>query len=117
MFFEGAKNPRKKSLNFSVKCGTVFLKKIGSDLVVQSSRQGYPEQNFALYHLGMVPGVWVFKGVGRGWIFMFFEGHKSANKNNLNFSKKKVLGGQIWKRIFEKTRVGFGRTELSIRLS
>ena len=25
-------------------------------------------------------------------------------------------GGQIWKRIFEKTRVGFGRTELSIRL-
>ena len=26
-------------------------------------------------------------------------------------------GGQNWKRIFEKTRVGFGRTELSLRLS
>ena len=32
-----------------------------------------------------------------------------------------VLGGtggvKIWDRIFEKTRVGFGRTELSLRLS
>ena len=28
-----------------------------------------------------------------------------------------VLGGQNWKSIFEKTRVGFGRTELSLRLS
>ena len=28
-----------------------------------------------------------------------------------------VLGVQNWKRIFEKTRVGFGRTELSLRLS
>ena len=27
-----------------------------------------------------------------------------------------ALGGQNWKRIFEKTRVGFGRTELSLRL-
>ena len=26
-------------------------------------------------------------------------------------------GGQNWDRIFEKTRVGFGRTELSLRLS
>ena len=26
-------------------------------------------------------------------------------------------GGQNWKRIFEKNRVGFGRTELSLRLS
>ena len=26
-------------------------------------------------------------------------------------------GGQNWKRIFEKTRVGFGRTQLSLRLS
>ena len=26
-----------------------------------------------------------------------------------------VLGGRNWKRIFEKTRVGFGRTELSLR--
>ena len=28
-----------------------------------------------------------------------------------------VPGVQNWKRIFEKTRVGFGRTELSLRLS
>ena len=28
-----------------------------------------------------------------------------------------VLEGQNWKRIFEKTRVGFGRTELSLMLS
>ena len=28
-----------------------------------------------------------------------------------------VLGGQNWKRIFEKTMVGFGRTELSLMLS
>ena len=28
-----------------------------------------------------------------------------------------VLGGQNWDRIFEKTRVGFNRTELSLRLS
>ena len=52
-----------------VKIGTVFLKKLGSDLVVRSSREGYPEQNFALYHLGMVPGVWVFKGVRQGVFF------------------------------------------------
>ena len=26
------------------------------------------------------------------------------------------LGGRNWKRIFEKTRVGFGRTEVSVRL-
>ena len=26
-------------------------------------------------------------------------------------------GGQLWKRIFEKTRVGFGRTELTLSLS
>ena len=26
-------------------------------------------------------------------------------------------GGQKWKRVLEKTRVGFGRTELSLRLS
>ena len=39
-------------------------------------------------------------------------------KNSLHFSVKwAVLGGQNWDRIFEKTRVGFGRTELSIRLS
>ena len=38
MFFRGVKNPRKKCLNFLVKVGTVFLKKLGSDLVVQSSR-------------------------------------------------------------------------------
>ena len=28
-----------------------------------------------------------------------------------------VLGGQNWNRIFEKTRVGFGSPELSLRLS
>ena len=28
-----------------------------------------------------------------------------------------VLGGQNWKRIFDKTRVGFVRTELSLMLS
>ena len=28
-----------------------------------------------------------------------------------------ALGGLNWKRMFEKTRVGFGRTELSLRLS
>ena len=50
----------------------------------------------------MVPGVLVFKGVGKVWIFMFLGG---------------TGGGQKWKRIFEKTRVGFGRTELSLRLS
>ena len=26
-----------------------------------------------------------------------------------------VLGGRNWKRFFKKTRVGFGRTELSLR--
>ena len=54
-----------------VKIGTAFLKKLGSDLVAQSSREGYPERNFALYHLGMVPGEKVFKGVHQGWIFVF----------------------------------------------
>ena len=29
----------------------------------------------------------------------------------------RVLGGRNWKRSFEKTDVGFGRTELSLRLS
>ena len=28
-----------------------------------------------------------------------------------------IVGGQNWNRIFEKARVGFGRTELSLRLS
>ena len=27
-----------------------------------------------------------------------------------------IRGGRNWKRIFEKTRVGFGRTEVSVRL-
>ena len=43
------------------KIGKVFLQKLGSDLVVQSSRECYPAQNFALYHLGMVPGDKVLK--------------------------------------------------------
>ena len=38
VFQGGPKIREKNSLNFSVKIGTVFLKKLGSDLVVQSSR-------------------------------------------------------------------------------
>ena len=40
---------------------------------------------------------------------MFFEGGTNPRK------KKKKLLSQNWDRIFEKTRVGFGRTELSLR--
>ena len=54
-----------------VKIGNVFLKKLGSDLIVQSSRQSYPAQNFPLYHLGMVPGGKVFMGGRLGGIFVF----------------------------------------------
>ena len=57
-----------------VKIGKRIFEKLGSDWVLQSSRQGYPEQNFALYHLGMVPGQKVSKGVRQGWIFVFFFG-------------------------------------------
>ena len=35
-----------------VKIGTVFLKKLGSDLVVRSSRYELSVQLFALYHQG-----------------------------------------------------------------
>ena len=42
-------------------------------------------------------------GARQGWIFVFFLGGTG--------------GGQNWNRIFEKTRVGFGRTELLLRLS
>ena len=82
-FFAGGKHPTPSEGGFlgvgfdgtgGVKIGTVFLKRLGSDLVVQSSCSGYPEQNFALYHLGMVPGGKVLKGVRQGWIFMFFGG-------------------------------------------
>ena len=65
-----------------VKIGTVFLKKLGSDLVVRSSRQGYPAQNFALYHLGMVPGEKVFMGARQGWIFVFFLGGTGGVKHD-----------------------------------
>ena len=41
-----------------------------------------------------------------GWIFGLVLGGTGA-----------VLGGQNWDRIFKKTRVGFGRTELLLRLS
>ena len=58
----------------------VFLQKLGSDLVVQSSRYGYPAQNFALYHLGMVPGGKVWKGFGKPWIFMTFSGGQKLQK-------------------------------------
>ena len=63
-----------------VKSGNVFLKKLGSDLVVQSSRQGYPAQNFALYHLGMVPGDEVFKGKRKPWVFVTFFGGGVTNR-------------------------------------
>ena len=74
MFFEGPNIREKNSLNFSVKLGTVFLKKLGSDLVVQSSREGYPEQNFALDHLGMVPVEGVLKDFQKPYIFITFSG-------------------------------------------
>ena len=65
-----------------VKIGTAFAKKNGVGF-------GRTElSNVALYHLGMVPGVWVSKGVGRNWIFMFFEGPKIRETNSLNFSVK-----------------------------
>ena len=51
----------------------------------------------------MVPGKKVFKGVRLGWIFMFFLGGTG--------------GVQIGNVFLKKTRVGFGRTELSLRLS
>ena len=63
-----------------VKIGTVFLKKIGSDLVVQSSRYGYPNQNFALYHLDMVPGEKAFMGARQGWIFASFGRYWGGSK-------------------------------------
>ena len=65
-----------------------FLKKLGSDLVVQSSRYGYPEQNFALYHLGIVPGLFIgFHGGSSGPDFyVSWGGQKSAEKK----SQKKV---------------------------
>ena len=65
-----------------VKIGNVFLKKLGSDLVVQSSRYGYPEQNFALYHLGMVPGEKVFMGARQGRIFVFFLGGTGGGQSD-----------------------------------
>ena len=49
-----------------VEIGNVFLKNVGSDLVVQSSCQELSVQLVALYHLGLPPGVWVFKGVRQG---------------------------------------------------
>ena len=53
----------------------------------------------------MVPGEKVFMGARQGRIFVFLFG--------------RYWGGQVtnFKSIFEKTRVGFGRTELSLMLS
>ena len=50
----------------------VFLQKLGSDLVVQSSRQAYPAQNFELYHMGMVSGVLDLMLFAKVWFFMIF---------------------------------------------
>ena len=86
----------KKSLHFWVEMGTVFLKKLGSDLVAQSSRYGYPAQNFALYHLGMVPGGKVFEGGRLGGYSCFPEGPQVREKNSLNFSVK------IWTVLLKK---------------
>ena len=38
-------------------------------------------QNFALYHLGMVPGDEVLKGEGKPWIFVTFLGGYQMGKN------------------------------------
>ena len=57
------------------------------------------------------PRVLGFQGGRPGWIYMFFRGVKNPRE------KKFKLLGENWDRIFEKTRVGFGRTELSLRLS
>ena len=65
-----------------------ILKKLGSDLVVQSSRQGYPEQNFALYHLGMVPGGKVFMGARQGRIFVFLGSSAKSLQNVLKIIRK-----------------------------
>ena len=65
---------------WGVKIGNAFMKKLGSDFVVQSSRSGYPAQIFALYHLGMVPGVLVFKGVGIGVDVHVFWGVNNPRK-------------------------------------
>ena len=47
----------------------------------------------------------------RWWSFQ----HQHDHTGRRGFGRS--WGGQNWKRIFEKTRVGFGRTELSLRLS
>ena len=44
-----------------------------------------------------------------------FQGGPSGVDFYVSFGR--YWGGQIWNRIFGKTRVGFGRTELSLRLS
>ena len=54
----------------------------------------------------MVPGEKVFMGARQGWIFVFLLGGIGGGQKS-----------QILKSILIKTRVGFGRTELSIRLS
>ena len=56
---------RIKNRNFKVK-------KLGSDLVVQTSRLVPTVQLFELFHMGMVSGVLVFKGFAKVWIFRFW---------------------------------------------
>ena len=53
----------------------------------------YPAQNFALYHLGMVPGVWVFMGVRQFFLFCFFPFNfrKSKMEKNMNIQDEHGL--------------------------
>ena len=64
-------------------------------MVVRSSREGYPEQNVALYHLGMVPG------------FLDFKGKEGDNYYNGRFRWQRPL----WKSIFVLFCCGIRRVE------
>ena len=57
-----------------VEIGNVFVKKLGSGLVVQRFPFGWMVYLFALYHLGMVPGDGVLKCFPKVWIFMSLLG-------------------------------------------
>ena len=60
-------------------------------MVVLSSHECDPAQNFALYHLGMVPGEMVLKGFAKPWIFMML-GDQNAKKT-LKFRMNMVRFG------------------------
>ena len=64
--------------------------------------------------VGVASGVPFVMGSSRGVVrvdFQVFEGP------TIRKTKQFKLLGKNWDRIFEKPRVGFGRTELSLRLS